>query len=676
MAEGLKIQVGADVTQAEKALDKLSREVKQTAGTISSDFNRALNSGSRALDKLPQSSNRATFALTNFGRVVQDAPFGIIGIANNIDPLLLSFQQLKRETGSTSGAFKALGSSLIGGGGLALGVSVVTSLLVVFGDKIFGAGRKVQQAKKDNDEFAESLRGIVSSLGKEASQVTSLVSALTGGGLNPEQRKAALERLKSINTEYFGTLKEEDGIIRNLASAYEQYINQIAEVGRTKAIETQLTKLFNQKLEIELAIDPKFQSAINRQTQGQIAFLERELSRLGGRVDLNAIPFDPGNKDLQRRIALTREIDRLNRGANIIFDQEGVTQFNRELQDINLRISGLTKLLETSKFDIDVKLEPDTTKKDIEDIISQGKRLADELRKIGFIAPEFNFFDTQAQQLEKARQVIRDFQAGNLRIDPNFFKIETDIVAPPETKVKQQLDLLEQAVQKGLINRPIQIPVELSERAAQNARIIQEFQDIAARQGLRLSIPVDLDLEGSLSTTARVLNEELAKTQNRLRFATEGANALSNAFQGLFTAITQGENPLKAFFQAIGQEVLRLISQLIAAQIRALILRAILGGAGGGIGSAAASIGGSITGFAAGGIVSGPTLALVGEGVGTSRSNPEVIAPLDQLRSILESVVAGRGGGGAAVLSARIRGNDLLLSGSRTSRRNRRLGSG
>ena len=43
--------------------------------------------------------------------------------------------------------------------------------------------------------------------------------------------------------------------------------------------------------------------------------------------------------------------------------------------------------------------------------------------------------------------------------------------------------------------------------------------------------------------------------------------------------------------------------------------------------------------FAQGGLVSGPVMGMVGEGRGTSKSNPEVIAPLDKLQSML-------GGGG------------------------------
>jgi hypothetical protein len=70
---------------------------------------------------------------------------------------------------------------------------------------------------------------------------------------------------------------------------------------------------------------------------------------------------------------------------------------------------------------------------------------------------------------------------------------------------------------------------------------------------------------------------------------------------------------------------------------------------------------GSITGFADGGIVSGPTMGLVGEYPG-ARTNPEVIAPLDKLRSLIG------GAGGNVVVSGRISGRDILISNQRTGR--------
>ena len=70
-----------------------------------------------------------------------------------------------------------------------------------------------------------------------------------------------------------------------------------------------------------------------------------------------------------------------------------------------------------------------------------------------------------------------------------------------------------------------------------------------------------------------------------------------------------------------------------------------------------------ITGFADGGIISGPTMGLVGEYPG-AKSNPEVIAPLDKLRSMISDV----SGGGHVVVTGRISGRDILISNERTAR--------
>jgi hypothetical protein len=63
------------------------------------------------------------------------------------------------------------------------------------------------------------------------------------------------------------------------------------------------------------------------------------------------------------------------------------------------------------------------------------------------------------------------------------------------------------------------------------------------------------------------------------------------------------------------------------------------------------------TAFAKGGIVSGPTLGLVGEYPGAS-TNPEVIAPLSKLQSML----APSSGGFPAFMETRFDGRDLFLA--------------
>lgn len=74
--------------------------------------------------------------------------------------------------------------------------------------------------------------------------------------------------------------------------------------------------------------------------------------------------------------------------------------------------------------------------------------------------------------------------------------------------------------------------------------------------------------------------------------------------------------------------------------------------------------------FANGGMVFGPTMALVGEGAGTTSQNPEVIAPLDKLKGFLGNA----GGGGSMKLDLGgeflVRGEDLVLVLDRANQRN------
>ena len=71
-----------------------------------------------------------------------------------------------------------------------------------------------------------------------------------------------------------------------------------------------------------------------------------------------------------------------------------------------------------------------------------------------------------------------------------------------------------------------------------------------------------------------------------------------------------------------------------------------------------------IPAFADGGIISGPTVGLMGEYPG-AKTNPEVIAPLDKLQSML--------GAAPVVVTGKIAGNDIRLSNQRSQRNAQRF---
>ena len=75
----------------------------------------------------------------------------------------------------------------------------------------------------------------------------------------------------------------------------------------------------------------------------------------------------------------------------------------------------------------------------------------------------------------------------------------------------------------------------------------------------------------------------------------------------------------------------------------------------------------AVTPFANGGIVYGPTLALMGEYAG-AKNNPEVIAPLNKLKSL----IGNNGGGGGSVYELKVKGRDLVAVLANETRINRK----
>ena len=249
MAE-LQIKIGADVTSAVQGLNQVGTELEQTSRDANA-FSNSVDKASAKLRALPNVTGQATSTLTNFSRVVQDAPYGIIGIANNIDPLVQSFNQLKVSTGSTTGAFKALISQLAGPAGIALGISLVTSLLVKYSDKLFGASEASKQLAAQTKAAAEAQKQIITQLGQERTEVDKLVLLINNENTTRGQKEAILKKLQQISPQYFGDLRVEAGLVTNLSAAYQKYLQSLVARSEVAVLTKQLEDISVAILELE-----------------------------------------------------------------------------------------------------------------------------------------------------------------------------------------------------------------------------------------------------------------------------------------------------------------------------------------------------------------------------------------------------------------------------------------
>jgi hypothetical protein len=249
MAE-MQIKIAADVSSAVSGLDKLNKELDQTAKDAVNLGNAVQNAGAK-IRTLPSVTGQATSTLTNFSRVVQDAPFGLIGIANNIDPLISSFQQLKATTGTTGGAFKALVGQLAGPAGIALAISTVTSLLITFGDKLFTTSKATQKVASDADKLKDSINGVFAETAKEATAVNGFLGILRNETETRERKLAAIKELQQIQPQIFSGLKLEGEAVVGLDNAYKNYLENLKTVIAVKIKQAQLEQLIEKQLKLQ-----------------------------------------------------------------------------------------------------------------------------------------------------------------------------------------------------------------------------------------------------------------------------------------------------------------------------------------------------------------------------------------------------------------------------------------
>lgn len=173
------------------------------------------------------------------------------------------------------------------------------------------------------------------------------------------------------------------------------------------------------------------------------------------------------------------------------------------------------------------------------------------------------------------------------------------------------------------------------------------------------------------SVEAQNFSHTISTTEQMANNIKSSFMSFGNTIQGVFAQSLQSSDGFfKSFVEGSKQAFKALLAQLAAM----IAMKAILSAIGFGSLDLAANAGTSalmnILPFANGGLVTGPTLGLVGEGPGTTMSNPEVIAPLDKLKSMI-----GESGGGNVQVYGTIKGSDILLSSDRAkNNRNRTRG--
>jgi hypothetical protein len=378
----IEVEIGANVVgltngvnTATSQLDKLGKAAQTTAPQV---------------QKLTQATQGYNSVGIDFARIVQDAPFGIIGIGNNITQLAQSFQTLKNTTGSTSAALKQSFASIFSSGNaLILGISLLTTAFTILQQKGFF---KSEEDAKSLDEtlkaYQETLTGVAAATlkgaqeaQKELAVLKSLELQATNTAVSTDKRLAAVNELQKLYPDYFGNLTKEQILNGQVGDAYlkvaanllakakaQAATNQIAQNGiDLLRIETKLEEQRAQRLQDTSAAQAQLDALIEkRQKEGFLT--QGDLQR----YDTLIKSINSANKSLTEEATLQGEITRINKENNQL-----TAQITKQLE---AGASVVNAKLATSKA---VNVEKEKELKIEDELIAQTE-LGNQLRNDAF----------------------------------------------------------------------------------------------------------------------------------------------------------------------------------------------------------------------------------------------------------------------------------------------------
>lgn len=320
----LEVQIGADSSElkselaaAESKIERLSKlkvervKLGLDTKTLDDEINRAkssLNSLKQANTDLGTSFDKTSpkiasggNTLMQFSRIAQDAPFGIIGIGNNLTATAESFGYLSKQAGGAGNALKAIGSSILGTGGILLGVSLLTTGLTYLAQNGLTVSDVFNKMTGTFDTNKKLMQEIAVETAKNAQeQITSVgayVSAAKNINLSMEERLIAVKKLQSEYPAYFGNLSKEQILNGNVANAVRQVTMALIAKAKASALTERIVKLaeeeevINQKIEASMATQFKMYKLSKKEAQAVATVLNKQLR---GEIDLMA-ELEKGN---------------------------------------------------------------------------------------------------------------------------------------------------------------------------------------------------------------------------------------------------------------------------------------------------------------------------------------------------------------------------------------------
>ncbi len=215
-----------------------------------------------------------------FSRIIQDAPYGLQGVANNIQQLTQNYANYARATKEAAAAQGqsvssasllrgALGSFLSPLNLLTIGISLVTAGWVAYEKYTQRSAKASEEAAKKKDDLVKSLGNVSTALynaatasGSEIAKLQTLYKVATDVNVPMQARLKAVKDLKAEAPTYLKGLSDEAILAGDAKKAYDELTASIIATARARAAESRIGEKSAQQFAIDEA-----NKALNKQLE-------------------------------------------------------------------------------------------------------------------------------------------------------------------------------------------------------------------------------------------------------------------------------------------------------------------------------------------------------------------------------------------------------------------------
>jgi DNA repair exonuclease SbcCD ATPase subunit len=322
-----ELKVSLQQATSEEEVARLNSELAQTSSELLriNSLGKTITAPAvKSFDKFRVSAGAANGSAIAFNRIIQDAPFGIIGVGNNIQQFTEQLSALKIQTGSTGAAIRTFFTSLITPANLViLAVSAITAAFTAYQLGAFDSAEETEDLTDKLQNYIQTLKGVEKatlegtiSTEQEIVKFKSLASVLTDTNSSYVQRKNAIDQIKSGYGEYLGSLTEEQILARGLGKAYDDVISALIAKSALEANQKEINATIKESAELQKKrnAEEKVFVGLQELTRKKRNQLERQQEL----IDQNIV------RGTKTRDELRKEVERL----------EGVTEeYNQRIKD-------------------------------------------------------------------------------------------------------------------------------------------------------------------------------------------------------------------------------------------------------------------------------------------------------------------------------------------------------